>query len=251
MAVGLSAEFADARLVAVYDALNAYRPGTQPDFYVGLAAEVGAGTVIEIGCGTGLITTDFARAGFDVIGIEPSQRMLEVARRRRATERVRWVLGGVSELAAFRADMAFMAGHVAQFFVTDEAWDEAVTATHAALRPGGVFAFESRNPAAQAWTSWTPSQTRRAVVDPAIGRIETWTAEVEASGGVVTCVQHYRFAASGDALVARTALRFRSRGELERSLDAGGFAVERLYGNWDRRPFSDRDEEIIVVARRV
>ena len=36
-AVALSSEFTDPRLVAVYDALNAYGSGTQPEFYLGLA----------------------------------------------------------------------------------------------------------------------------------------------------------------------------------------------------------------------
>jgi hypothetical protein len=67
-------------------------------------------------------------------------------------------------------------------------------------------------------------------------------------GGVVTTVQHYRFAASGDELTARTVLRFRSLEELEASLRAGGFAIEHRYGGWDRRPFSRDDEEIIVAA---
>ena len=39
-----------------------------------------------------------------------------------------------------------MTGHVAQFFLTDEHWRAALTALHAALRPGGRLAFESRNP---------------------------------------------------------------------------------------------------------
>jgi hypothetical protein len=88
------------------------------------------------------------------------------------------------------------------------------------------------------------------VVDPALGPIETWVAEAHESGDVVTTLARYRFAASGDSVAARTTLRFRSREELERSL-AGGFTVERLYGGWDRRPFSERDGEMIFVARRL
>ena len=61
----------------------------------------------------------------------------------------------------------------------------------------------------------------------------------------------YRFADSGDVLTARTSLRFRSMTELEESLSARGFAVTDVYGAWDRRPWSVRDEEIIVVARRL
>ena len=37
------AEFSDPRLVAIYDSVNAYGPGEQPDFYRGLATEIGAG----------------------------------------------------------------------------------------------------------------------------------------------------------------------------------------------------------------
>ena len=246
-----SAEFTDPRLVAAYDTLNVYEPGSQPDFYLELAQEVRASTVIDVGSGTGLVSTQLARAGVDVIGLEPSESMLALARHRPGGERVRWILGDVSELASHRADMAFMAGHVAQFFIADADWHDALTAIHGALRPGATFAFESRNPQVQAWKSWTRSRTRRTVLDPVLGPIETWVAEANASGGVVETVARYRFADSGDVLTARTSLRFRSLTELEESLSARGFAVTDVYGAWDRRPWSDRDEEIIVVARRL
>jgi ubiquinone/menaquinone biosynthesis C-methylase UbiE len=103
--MALSAEFTDPRLVAAYDTLNTYAPGTQPDFYLKLAQELRASTVIEVGCGTGLVATHLARAGVDVIGLDPSENMLALARHRPGGERVRWVLGDVSQLAAHRADM--------------------------------------------------------------------------------------------------------------------------------------------------
>ena len=77
-AVALSSEFTDPRLLAVYDALNAYGSGTQPEFYLRLAREADATTVVELGCGTGLVAVEFARDGFDVIALEPSEQMLEV-----------------------------------------------------------------------------------------------------------------------------------------------------------------------------
>jgi len=46
-------------------------------------------------------------------------------------------------------------------------------------------------------------------------------------------------------------LRFRSEPELVASLADAGFAVERVYGGWDRRPASPTTRELIVVARRL
>ena len=89
----LSCEFTDPRLVAVYDTVNAYDAGTQPDFYLDVAASVAARSVIEVGCGTGLIAERFVVRGYDVVGVEPALAMLRVARSRRNAERARWLHG--------------------------------------------------------------------------------------------------------------------------------------------------------------
>jgi 2-polyprenyl-3-methyl-5-hydroxy-6-metoxy-1,4-benzoquinol methylase len=75
-------EFAHPRLVAVYETLNAYDPGTQPEFSARLAAELGAVSIVDIGCGTGLITRERARLGHRVTGPDPAPAMLGSARRR-------------------------------------------------------------------------------------------------------------------------------------------------------------------------
>ncbi len=55
-------EFTDPRLVAVYDALNQYPRKTQPEFYAQLARDVDARLIVDLGCGTGLITRALATA---------------------------------------------------------------------------------------------------------------------------------------------------------------------------------------------
>jgi SAM-dependent methyltransferase len=244
--VPLSPEFTDPRLVAVYDALNAYAPGTQPDFYLRTAHECGARSVVEVGCGTGLISRLFLADGFDVTGIDPSGPMLDVARARPGAEAVRWIEGDLDALDVTGADFAFMAGHVAQFFVSDESWRHALHVLHGALRSGGHLAFESRNPAARGWETWGERTT---VVDPVAGPVERWGEVHDVSGDVVSGSTHVRFLRDGDELVVDgPRLRFRSVDELRRTLDEAGFAVTQAYGDWDRRPLDAASPEIILVA---
>jgi SAM-dependent methyltransferase len=49
--------------------------------YVDLAAKY-AGTVLEIGCGTGRVLAHLGAAGYEAVGVDVSRPMLEVARRR-------------------------------------------------------------------------------------------------------------------------------------------------------------------------
>ena len=243
------AEFDDPRLVAIYDAINAYGPGEQPDFYGDLAARLGARTIVDLGCGTGLLTRELARRGYTMIGIDPSSEMLAVARRGAHGDRVRWILGDANLAAGTDADLALMSGHVAQFFVTDEAWSAALTSLHGALRPGGTIAFESRNPDAREWDRWTRARAWTAN-DPTAGPIETWSEVVDITDGIVSYENHYLFAATGADLVSSARLRFRTLAELTASLADAGFSIERVYGTWAGGPVAPENPEHIVVAVR-
>jgi SAM-dependent methyltransferase len=243
------AEFTEPRLVAIYDTVNAYRPGTQPDFCRELASELGAQSIVDLGCGTGIITRALAGEGYRMTGVDPSAAMLERARRGPSGDRVHWICGEASCIGTPGADLAIMTGHVAQFFLTNESWDAALRALHAALVPGGRLAFESRNPVAREWEHWSRA-TGHAVEDPDAGPVETWTEVDDERDGIVSYAIHYLFAATGDELVSSHQLRFRTRAELTDSLDAAGFAVEHVYGDWDRRPAGPTTPELIVVAFR-
>jgi SAM-dependent methyltransferase len=243
------AEFNDPRLVAIYDSVNSYEADAQPGFYLKLAAKLRAHSIVDLGCGTGLITCEFARRGYRVIGVDPAPEMVAAARRRAVCDGVRWIVGDASMLGAVEADLAIMTGHVAPFFLTDDSWLAALIALHRALRAGGRLAFESRNPDAREWQSWTKAN-RKSVEDPAAGRIETWAEVQDARDGIVSYTIHYLFLATGAELVSTARLRFRTEGELRRSLATAGFTIEHIYGDWTARPAGPSTRELIVIAAR-
>ncbi len=241
-------EFTDPRQVVIYDAVNSYEPGTQPDFYLGVAEEVSAETVVDLGCGTGIITLEFASRGYRMIGVDPSPVMLEVAQQKPGADGVHWVLGGAGQLGTPGADLAIMSGHVAQFILKDADWLEALAGVKEALRPGGYLAFESRDPRAREWNRWTGR--KRIIPDSPYGRIESWTEVTNVEGDVVYAVGHRRLLQSNEELVSPFALRFRSEELLRQSLTSSGFSVENVSGDWDKRPSGPGEPELIVIARR-
>ena len=116
-------------------------------------------------------------------------------------------------------------------------------------RPGGHLAFESRNPAAQAWLAWTPEASRQRLDTP-LGAVEVWSELYEVARDLVRYDIHYRFASDGEELISSNVLRFRSQAELERSLTDAGFSVRDVFGDWDRSPVSAQSPELIFVATR-
>ncbi len=112
--------FAEPRLAEIYDPLDPDR--SDLDAYVALADEFSAGSVLDIGCGTGTLACLLAARGLEVVAADPASASLDVARRKPGAGGVRWLHADATALPALRVDLATMTGNVAQVFRTDEDW---------------------------------------------------------------------------------------------------------------------------------
>jgi SAM-dependent methyltransferase len=245
--VTLNLHYVDPRLVELYDIENTR--GADTDFYVRLAADLGAWRILDLGCGTGMLTRELAVDGRQVVGVDPSPAMLAYARRQPGADRVEWVEGDASALGRPEADLAIMTGNVAQVFLEDDAWAATLRAIHAALRPGGHLAFESRNPDDRAWERWNREATYEQIDTPH-GQMECWLELMGVGDGRVRFAGHNRFTATGEVVVASSELRFRSLAELTDSLIDTGFTIEHVYGGWDGGPVSSSSRVMVFIARR-
>ncbi len=222
--------FAEPRLAEIYDAVDDDR--SDLDAYLAMAEEFGARRVLDIGCGTGTLACLLAGRGPEVIGADPAQASLDVARRKPHAGQVRWLHAPAAGLpATLEADLAFMTGNVAQVFVTDQDWAAALTAARNALRPGGRLVFETRDPAQQAWRQW--DRTRRLVTTSA-GPVEMWTELTEADADRVSFHTTFKFKNDGAVLTSQSTLRFRGRDQLTASLTAAGLLVDEVRDAPDR-----------------
>lgn len=237
--------FSDPRVARVYDPLDSDR--SDLDTYLGLAEELGARRVLDVGSGTGTFACLLAERGYDVVGVEPAGASLDVARGKPGADRVRWIHGDATTLPPeVEADLVTMTANVAQVFTTDDDWEETLRGIHAALRPGGHLAFETRIPERRAWERWNREDSFTAVDIPDVGRVESWEELLDVRGDLVTFGSYTRFVDDGVTIPSVSTLRFRSRAEVTESLIAGGFTVREVRDAPDRP-----GREWVFIAERL
>jgi len=229
------------RLAEVHDAFDHDRADL--DAYVAIVEELGAASVVDLGCGTGTLACLLAGRGISVVAVDPAASSSSVGRRKTGAGKVRWVHGNAAAAAGLGVDLVTMTGNVAQVFVDDEEWHATLGAIRAVLRLGGRLVFETRDPARRAWQEWTRTATWKRVHIPGVGEVESWIDLTEATSPSVSSRSSFVFHADGAVLTSDSTLRFRDRAEVAASLTAAEFVID------DVRDAPDRPgREIVFVA---
>ena len=235
--------FADPRLVAIYDDIDGDRDDL--DHYEAIVEELGALSVLDFGCGTGVLACRLARRGITVIGLDPANASLAVARAKPGADRITWLSGDVTMLPSVVVDAVTMTGNVAQVFLHDEEWCAALVGVRWVLREGGHLVLETRNPSLRGWEEWTRDRSI-SVSDTVAGPVEHWVELTNVELPLVSFRHSFRFLDGGDIVTSDSTLRFRDRDAIASSLAAAGFAVE------DVRDAPDRPgREFVFIARSI
>jgi SAM-dependent methyltransferase len=217
----VDAIFGEPRLAQIYDLVDDDR--SDLDAYVALVEELGARSVLDVGCGTGTFACRLALAGREVTGVDPASASLAVARGKPGADRVVWLHGDASSVPPSQVDLVTMIANVAQVFLTDDDWRATLRAARAALRPGGTLVFEVRDPAREAWREWTRERTWQRVPLPHGDHVDTWIDLTDVSLPFVSFRHTFVFRGDGAELSSDSTLRFRSREEIADALDSSGF----------------------------
>ena len=249
------------------DAYDAFHSGSRPQiagdvaFYERLARE-GNGPVLEIGCGTGRIAVPLAQAGLDITGVDRSEAMLAIARRKFAAlptsvqAHVSLVNQDMTTLNLGRCfSFVFVPFRSFQHVLTIDLQRKSLEAIRRHLEPTGRLALHLFDPRLDFLSDANMPPPGLSGAHPETGRRyvgEILRTQFDHLNQVRRDLWRYtEIGPSGEVLAEdkrEMALRWTYRWELYHLLELCGFAVEAEYSDFvGSAPVYGR--ELVLVAR--
>ncbi len=236
-----------------YDHIPLYRDRADAGFYLAQAKAAG-GPVLELGCGTGRILAQTARAGIPVVGLDASPGMLGLCRRRLAQEGLRADLA-CGDMRRFAFGRAFTLVTIPfrpfQHLLEVEDQMACLASIREHLAPNGRLVFDVFNPDLKLLASDSAEPVLEFEFELPDGRKAARSFRQLAHHrdrqvkDLEFLFEVRRPDGSREDFRATISMRYFFRYELEHLLARCGFHVEHLYGDFDGRA---EGGELIFVA---
>jgi SAM-dependent methyltransferase len=237
---------------ALYDALlpvEAHLP-----FYRELARRQ-AGSVLELACGAGELTSSIAGDGLPTVGLDLSAQMLTAARQRAsaADVTVHLVRGDMRRFALRREfGLIFIARNSLLHLLSSEDVIAALSTARRHLAREGLLAFDIFNPSVSLLAR--PAGQRFPVMNVSTTqfgplRVET-TNDYDSSSQVNRATWYISTADTADAWVVPMTLRSIFPQELPLLVQAAGLELVDRFGELDSRPFASGSRTQVCLCRR-
>jgi ubiquinone/menaquinone biosynthesis C-methylase UbiE len=242
-----------------YDWENAQTLGRRDVAFWQRVALRADGPVVELGCGTGRVTIPLARAGVEIVGVDRSAAMLAQARKR-----IRAAAGpkGPAHVRLVRADIralpfgdgsfpAVIAPYgILQSLIRPRDLTETLASVARVVAPGGTFGIDLV-PDVPKWREYS----NRVQLRGKAGRAQLTLVESVRQDPKrrLTTFQQTFVERRGQRIEEHEfELTFRTLSveEMTRQLERAGFTVDAVLGDYRGRPWDDRADVWIIMARR-
>jgi SAM-dependent methyltransferase len=212
-------------------------------------------SLLDLGCGTGRHSVELAARGYDVVGVDLSEGMLERARLRaldQKVDRTTFVLGDIQTIdVGRRFDAVVSMFAVVGYQIGDAAVLSTLANVRRHLEPGGKFVFDVwYGPAVLA----VGPSARVKVVATEDGEIERRASGTLEPGGHVCSVEYgliRRRAGRADDTASEThRMRYFFEDELAGFLAEAGFRLESIsaFPDVEDRPSAESWNVLVVAA---
>lgn len=235
--------YTDSRLANIYDLENSWADDN--DFFLSLANQKWM-KILDLGCGTWLLTYAFAENWHIVTWLDPAKAMIDIAKKRDINNKVNWIIDLAQnyELESW-FDLIVMTGHTFQTILEDESILKVFNLVKKSLSKDWFFVFESRNPN----IDWKERFSNR---PETIKKLWDWeviisTDSVVVNNDKISFKHHYKFLDT--TLTSESTLRFMTKDKIKNMLEQVWLKVIEVYGDWKGGSFNSNSLEMIFKVQ--
>ena len=242
-----------------YDWENAQTLGRRDVAFWRRVASKAGGPVLELGCGTGRVSMPLARAGIDLVGVDRSAPMLERARRRitkpprrHVSKPLRLVRADIRQLP-FQDQtfpMVLAPYGVLQSLIRPRDLKATLASVARVIAPGGTFGIDLV-PDVPKWREYSNRvQLRGQAGGAQLTLIES--VRQDRQRRLTTFEQKYVERRGSRTREHRFDLTFRTLSvpQMMQQLERAGFTVDAVLGDYRGRPWDDRADVWIIMAKK-
>ena len=211
------------------------------------------GAILDLCCGTGIVTVPLAETGLEVIGVDISPTMLEQAKTKvKGQKNLTFHLqDALTFSTSQRFGLVLMTGNAFQCFLTEENLEALFEKVYALLNPGGVFVFDTRLPEGYDFTLsddfelWSEHQD-------AAGNAVRWLGK-QAAYNPEDGVLHYEMKevyGDGTERPSSEILKFTALKTLFSLAQNADFEVVGQYENWNRKPLQENPAACVLELKK-
>lgn len=247
------------RIACYYDAENQSFTDDLP-FYTSLAEDYGV-PILDVGSGTGRVNLHLAQAGFKTLGVDVSNEMLAIARRKiqqvpHLSKTAELIHADILQFTQGTYPLILLPYNALMHFLSAEAQIEVLTHLAHLLSAEGILALDLPN-AAEAYAAEDIEGLvlERTFLEPVSGHLVMQQSVSRLNRAEqllsVTWIYDEIFP---DGALKRTleplTLRYVFPSELRLMLQLAGLQVVETFGDYEQNPFADGASRLIVLASR-
>ena len=239
------------------------------DFYRGLASEVKVkgGSLLEVACGTGRVTIRLAQDGPYTVGLDVSEKMLEVAREKgKGIPNLKWVEADMRDFELGETfDLVLIPGHAFQNLNTTQDQVACMQCIYRHIKPGGrlVVHLDHQSVENFIWLGGlaggkggvfeAAEEFQYALTGHQVRALRAWDYEPATQTAISTTAWE-EIGANGQVVDSWKTPPVRLHCvypfEMEHLLARVGFRLENVYGDFFGHPLEDKSSNMIWVASK-
>ena len=211
------------------------------------------GAVLDVGCGTGIVTIPLAETGLETVGIDLAEAMLERAREKaEGRSNLSFHLANALEFELEqRFTLAVMTGNAFQEFSSKDDILALLTNIHRHLHHGGLLVFDTRLPEGYDLSLDSDFQAGQTYRGPSGQQVRYFDKQVrfDAKTGILyfEMKRHY---ADGTESISSNRIKFTPLETLLTLIQESGFEVVEVYKNWKLEPFAEGAANGVFQVRK-